>query len=160
MAHAAIAYAKAQFRRRIMAVTTSIGPGATNLLTAAATAHVNRLPVLLLPGDVFASRAPDPVLQQLEDFHQGDLSVNDAFRPLTRYFDRILRPEQILAALPRAIQAMTDPANCGPACLALPQDVQTEAFDCPVEFLAPEPIRFRCPQPDPTEFDCAARSGR
>ena len=155
MAHAAIAYAKAQFRRRIMAVTTSIGPGATNLLTAAATAHVNRLPVLLLPGDVFASRAPDPVLQQLEDFHQGDLSVNDAFRPLTRYFDRILRPEQILAALPRAIQAMTDPANCGPACLALPQDVQTEAFDCPVEFLAPEPIRFRCPQPDPAEFERA-----
>ena len=155
MAHAAIAYAKAQFRRRIMAVTTSIGPGATNLLTAAATAHVNRLPVLLLPGDVFASRAPDPVLQQLEDFHQGDLSVNDAFRPLVRYFDRILRPEQILTALPRAIQAMTDPANCGPACLALPQDVQTEAFDCPVEFLAPEPIRFRRPQPDPAEFERA-----
>ena len=155
MAHAAIAYAKAQFRRRIMAVTTSIGPGATNLLTAAATAHVNRLPVLLLPGDVFASRAPDPVLQQLEDFHQGDLSVNDAFRPLVRYFDRILRPEQILTALPRAVQAMTDPANCGPACLALPQDVQTEAFDCPVEFLAPEPIRFRRPQPDAAEFERA-----
>src|SRR5215470_8263220 len=91
MAHAAIAFAKASFRRRIMAVTTSIGPGATNLLTAAALAHVNRLPVLLLPGDVFATRAPDPVLQQLEDVEAGDVSVNDAFRPLTRYFDRILR---------------------------------------------------------------------
>ncbi|MDB5895944.1 MAG: hypothetical protein JWQ88_3475, partial [Rhodoferax sp.] len=120
MAHAAIAYGKALFRQRIMAVTTSIGPGATNLLTAAALAHVNRLPVLLLPGDTFASRAPDPVLQQLEDFGQGDLSVNDAFRPVTRYFDRIMRPEQILTALPRAVQVMTDPAQCGPVCLSLP----------------------------------------
>ena len=98
MAHAAIAYAKAQFRQRIMAVTSSIGPGATNLVTAAALAHVNRLPVLLLPGDVFASRAPDPVLQQVEDFAQGDVSANDCFRPVTRYFDRLLRPEQLLSA--------------------------------------------------------------
>ncbi len=148
MAHAAIAYGKAQFRQRILAVTTSIGPGATNLLTAAALAHVNRLPVLLLPGDVFASRAPDPVLQQLEDFAQGDVSVNDAFRPLTRYFDRITRAEQILNALPRAIAVMTDPATCGPVCLALPQDVQTHAFDCPAWFLKPEPIRLRRPVPD------------
>src|SRR6185295_15754676 len=94
MAHAAIAYGKANFRRRIMAVTTSIGPGATNLLTAAALASVNRLPVLLLPGDVFASRAPDPVLQQVEDFHSGDLSANDCLRPVVRYFDRITLPEQ------------------------------------------------------------------
>jgi 3D-(3,5/4)-trihydroxycyclohexane-1,2-dione acylhydrolase (decyclizing) len=143
MAHAAIAYAKAQFRQRIMAVTSSIGPGATNLVTAAALAHVNRLPVLLLPGDVFASRAPDPVLQQLEDFHHGDVSANDCLRPVTRYFDRLMRPEQILTALPRAVQVMTDPALCGPVCLALPQDVQTQAFDCPEEFLQPALIRFR-----------------
>ncbi|MEJ8826447.1 3D-(3,5/4)-trihydroxycyclohexane-1,2-dione acylhydrolase (decyclizing) [Variovorax humicola] len=143
MANAAVAYAKTQFRQRIMAVTTSIGPGATNLVTAAALAHVNRLPVLLLPGDVFASRAPDPVLQQLEDFGSGDLSVNECLRPVTRYFDRIVRPEQILSALPRAIQTLTDPAQCGPVCLSLPQDVQTEAFDCPEHFLHPETLRFR-----------------
>ncbi len=156
MAHAAIAFAKARFRQQAMAVTTSIGPGATNLLTAAALAHVNRLPVLLLPGDVFASRAPDPVLQQLEDFSQGDVSVNDAFRPLTRYFDRITRPEQILDALPRAIAVMTDPATCGPVCLALPQDVQTQAFDCPTTFLHPVPVRFRRPAPDAGELARAA----
>lgn len=143
MAHAAIAFAKANFRQRIMAVTSSIGPGATNMVTAAALAHVNRLPLLLLPGDVFASRAPDPVLQQLEDFQQGDISVNDCFRPVTRYFDRIMRPEQLLTALPRAIQVLIDPALCGPVCLALPQDVQAEAFDCPVEFLRPPLLRLR-----------------
>ena len=163
MAHAAIAFAKAHFRQRIMAVTTSIGPGATNLLTAAALAHVNRLPVLLLPGDVFASRAPDPVLQQVEDFAAGDISANDAFRPLVRYFDRIMRPEQILSALPRAVQVMTDPASCGPVCLALPQDVQTMAFDCPLSFLDPPPLYIRRPAPDArelaaaTELLCAAR---
>ncbi|MCW5667420.1 MAG: 3D-(3,5/4)-trihydroxycyclohexane-1,2-dione acylhydrolase (decyclizing) [Piscinibacter sp.] len=155
MAHAAVAYAKANFRRRIMAVTTSIGPGATNLVTAAAMAHVNRLPVLLLPSDVFASRAPDPVLQQLEDFAAGDVSANDVFRPVTRYFDRIMRPEQILVALPRAVQVMTDPANCGPVCLALPQDVQAQAFDCPETFLQPEPIRLRRPEPDARELERA-----
>ena len=152
MAHAAIAFSKANFRQRIMAVSTSIGPGATNLITAAALAHVNRLPVLLLPGDTFTSRAPDPVLQQLEDFGQGDLSVNDAFRPVTRYFDRITAPEQILHALPRAIQVMTDPAACGPVCLALPQDVQTHAFDCPEDFLHPEVIRFRRSPADAREL--------
>jgi len=163
MAHAAIAFAKANFRQRIMAVTTSIGPGATNLLTAAAVAHVNRLPVLLLPGDVFASRAPDPVLQQVEDFAGGDISANDAFRPLVRYFDRLTRPEQILTALPRAVQVMTDPATCGPVCLALPQDVQTMAFDCPASFLEPAPLHIRRPAPDArelaaaTELLCAAR---
>ncbi|MEP6873723.1 MAG: 3D-(3,5/4)-trihydroxycyclohexane-1,2-dione acylhydrolase (decyclizing) [Burkholderiales bacterium] len=152
MAHAAIAYAKAHFRRRIIAVSTSIGPGATNLVTAAALAHVNRLPVLLLPGDVFATRAPDPVLQQVEDFHHGDLSANDCFRPVTRWFDRIQRPEQILSALPHAIQVMTDPASCGPVCLALPQDVQAQAFDCPLSFLQPETIRLRRPAPDAAEL--------
>lgn len=152
MANAAVAYAKAQFRQRIMAVTTSIGPGATNLVTSAALAHVNRLPVLLLPGDTFASRAPDPVLQQLEDFNCGDLSVNDCLRPVTRYFDRIMRPEQLLVALPRAIQTMVDPTTCGPVCLALPQDVQTEAFDCPENFLHPETLRFRRMPPDDEEL--------
>lgn len=152
MAHAAVAYAKARFRQRIMAVTTSIGPGATNLVTSAAMAHVNRLPVLLLPGDTFSSREPDPVLQQLEDFHQGSVSVNDCLRPVTRYFDRIVRPEQILTALPRAIQVMIDPATSGPTCLALPQDTQAEAFDCPEHFLRPEPIRIRRPAPDAGEL--------
>jgi 3D-(3,5/4)-trihydroxycyclohexane-1,2-dione acylhydrolase (decyclizing) len=155
MAHAAIAYAKAHMRRRILAVTTSIGPGATNLVTAAALAHVNRLPLLLLPGDTFASRAPDPVLQQLEDFHHGDVSANDTLRPVTRFFDRIVRPEQILTALPHAIRVMTDPALCGPVCLALPQDVQAEAFDCPESFLAPATLRVRRPAPDAAEFERA-----
>jgi 3D-(3,5/4)-trihydroxycyclohexane-1,2-dione acylhydrolase (decyclizing) len=155
MAHAAIGFAKAHMRQRIMAVSTSIGPGATNLVTAAAVAHVNRLPVLLLPGDTFATRAPDPVLQQVESFQQGDVSANDCFRPVTRYFDRINRPEQLLTALPRAIQVMTDPANCGPVCLALPQDVQAHAFDYPTSFFEPEVIRFRRPPADAFELQRA-----
>src|SRR6185437_305885 len=106
MAHAAIAYAKASMRRRMMACTTSIGPGATNMVTAAALAHVNRLPVLLLPGDVFVTRAPDPVLQQIEDFQDGTVSANDCFRPVSRYFDRIAHPAQLLTALPRAIRVL------------------------------------------------------
>src|SRR5690606_10861587 len=128
MAHAAIAYAKQLRRRRAMAVTSSIGPGATNMVTAAALAHVNRLPVLFLPGDVFANRGPDPVLQQIEDFGDGTVSANDCFRPVSRYFDRITRPEQLLTALPRAFRTMTDPADCGPVTLALCQDVQAEAY--------------------------------
>ena len=131
MAHAAVAYAKASNRRRMMACTTSIGPGATNLVTAAAVAHVNRLPVLLLPGDVFANRAPDPVLQQLEDFGSGLTTANDCLRPASRYFDRITRPEQLVSALNRSLQVLTDPATCGPATLCLCQDVQAEAFDWP-----------------------------
>src|SRR5271168_5242964 len=111
MAHAAIAFAKASRRRRMMACTTSIGPGATNMVTAAALAHVNRLPVLLIPGDIFASRRPDPVLQQIEDFDDGTVSACDCFRPVSRYFDRISRPEHLLTALPRAMRVMTDPAN-------------------------------------------------
>ena len=156
MAHAAIAYAKAHMRRRMMAVTSSIGPGATNLLTAAALAHVNRLPVLLLPGDVFVSRAPDPVLQQLEDGGDGSVSVNDAFKPLSRYFDRIIYPEQLLTALPRAIAALTDPAACGPVTLSLPQDVQTMAYDYPEEFFAPRVVRFRAIPPVVSELEEAA----
>ena len=134
MAHTAIAYAKQLGRQRAMAVTSSIGPGATNMVTAAALAHVNRLPVLLLPGDVFATRGPDPVLQQIESFGDGTISANDCFRPVSRYFDRITRPEQLLTALPRAFRTMTDPADCGPVTLAMCQDVQAEAYDFPESF--------------------------
>src|SRR5687768_15727792 len=134
MAHAAIAFAKASRRRRMMACTSSIGPGATNMVTAAAVAHVNRLPVLFLPGDVFANRRPDPVLQQVESFHDGTVSANDCFRPVSRYFDRIARPEQIIPALLRAMAVLTDPAECGPATLALCQDTQTEAYHYPRAF--------------------------
>ena len=136
MAHAAIAYAKASNRKRAMAVTSSIGPGATNMVTAAAVAHVNRLPVLFLPGDVFANRLPDPVLQQVEDFSDGTVSANDCFRPVSRYFDRIARPEQLLTALPRAMATLIDPGGCGPVTLALCQDVQAEAYDYPDAFFA------------------------
>ena len=156
MAHAAIAYAKALNRKRAMAVTTSIGPGALNMVTAAALAHVNRLPVLLIPGDVFANRAPDPVLQQLEDFNDGTVTVNDAFRPVSRYFDRIMRPEQLLTALPRAFATMTDPADCGPVTLAFCQDVQAEAYDWPAEFFAPKEWHRRRPRPGLREVKVAA----
>src|SRR6476659_1839735 len=156
MAHTAIAYAKAHFRRRMMACTTSIGPGAINLLTAAATAHVNRLPVLFLPGDIFVSRAPDPVLQQIEDFHDGGVSANDCFKPVSRYFDRIIAPSQLLTALPRAISVLTDPALGGPVTLALPQDVQAEAYDYPEAFFAPTLVRIRAPLAEPVELDVAA----
>jgi 3D-(3,5/4)-trihydroxycyclohexane-1,2-dione acylhydrolase (decyclizing) len=152
MAHTAIAYAKASGRRRAMAVTSSIGPGATNMVTAAALAHVNRLPVLFIPGDVFANRAPDPVLQQIEDFEDGTVSANDCFRPVSRYFDRITRPEQIMTALPRAMRVMTDPATCGPVTLAFCQDVQAEAFDYPEAFFTPKVWRFRRPQPDQADL--------
>jgi 3D-(3,5/4)-trihydroxycyclohexane-1,2-dione acylhydrolase (decyclizing) len=152
MAHTAIAYAKASGRRRAMAVTSSIGPGATNMVTAAALAHVNRLPVLFIPGDVFANRAPDPVLQQVEDFEDGTVSANDCFRPVSRYFDRITRPEQIMTALPRAMRVMTDPATCGPVTLAFCQDVQAEAFDYPEAFFTPKVWRFRRPQPDQADL--------
>lgn len=160
MAHAAIAFAKANRRQRAMACTTSIGPGATNMVTAAALAHVNRLPVLFLPGDVYASRLPDPVLQQIEDFGDGTVSASDCFRPVSRYFDRITRPEQILDAAPRAMAVMTDPARCGPVTLSLCQDVQAEAFDCPVSFLEPRLWRQRRPRPDETEFDALVQAVR
>lgn len=151
MAHAAVAYAKQMRRRRAMAVTSSIGPGATNMVTACALAHVNRLPVLLIPGDVFANRRPDPVLQQVEDFDDGTVSANDCFRPVARYYDRISRPEHLLTALPRAMRVMTDPQNCGPAVLAFCQDVQAEEHDWPESFFAPRVWRIRRPEPDPRE---------
>ena len=158
MAHAAIAYSKAHFRRRMMACTTSIGPGATNLLTAAALAHVNRLPVLFLPGDIFVSRDPDPVLQQVEDFTDGTISANDCFRPVSRYFDRILQPSQLITSLPRAVLTLTDPALCGPATLALPQDVQAAAFDYPVEFFENPVIEFRAAAPSEGDLAVAVRA--
>ena len=160
MALAAIAYAKAHMRRRMMACTTSIGPGATNMVTAAAVAHVNRLPVLLLPGDIFVSRAPDPVLQQVEDFHDGGISANDCLRPVSRYFDRIVHPEQLLTALPRAIHVLTDPALCGPVTLAMPQDVQTMAYDWPEDFFVPQKLTMRAVPPAPAQLREAAAALR
>ena len=160
MAHAAIAYAKASNRKRAMAVTSSIGPGATNMVTAAAVAHVNRLPVLFLPGDVFANRLPDPVLQQVEDFSDGTVSANDCFRPVSRYFDRIARPEQLLTALPRAMAAMVDPAGCGPVTLAFCQDVQAEAYDYPESFFRPRSRVMRRQRPDAGELTRAAEALR
>lgn len=156
MAHAAIAYGKASFRRRFMAATTSIGPGALNMVTAAGLAYVNRIPVLLLPGDVFANRLPDPVLQQGENFGDGTVSVNDCFRPVSRYFDRITRPEQIIPALRRAMQVLTDPAECGPVTLSLCQDVQAEAYDYPESFFAEKVWVPRRIMPDADEFATAA----
>ncbi|MDH4991135.1 3D-(3,5/4)-trihydroxycyclohexane-1,2-dione acylhydrolase (decyclizing) [Aquamicrobium lusatiense] len=156
MAHAAIAFAKAKNRRQAMAVTTSIGPGALNMVTAAALAYVNRLPVLLIPGDVFASRAPDPVLQQIEDFDDGTVSANDCFRPVSRYFDRIANPRHLLTALPRAMATLTDPARCGPVTLSFCQDVQAEAFDWPETFFKDHIWRRRRPRPDLDELERAA----
>ncbi|MCB5175008.1 3D-(3,5/4)-trihydroxycyclohexane-1,2-dione acylhydrolase (decyclizing) [Microvirga lenta] len=156
MAHAAIAFAKASRRQRMMACTTSIGPGATNMVTAAAVAHVNRLPVLLLPGDVFANRRPDPVLQQIESFSDGTVSANDCFRPVSRYFDRIARPEQIIPALQRAMTVLTDPAECGPVTLALCQDTQAEAYDYPESFFAEKVSTPRRIRPDRSELETAA----
>ncbi|WP_043720941.1 3D-(3,5/4)-trihydroxycyclohexane-1,2-dione acylhydrolase (decyclizing), partial [Kutzneria sp. 744] len=148
MALAAVGYAKATDRRQVGVATTSIGPGALNLVTAAGVAHANRLPLLLLPGDTFTSRAPDPVLQQIEPFHDGTATVNDAFRAVSRYFDRITRPEQLLGALPQVARVLTDPADCGPVTLALPQDVQAEVFDFPDSLFEPVVHRVLRPQPD------------
>jgi 3D-(3,5/4)-trihydroxycyclohexane-1,2-dione acylhydrolase (decyclizing) len=152
MVHAAIAYAKATRRRRMMACTSSIGPGALNMVTGAAVAHVDRLPVLLLPGDIFANRKPDPVLQQVEAFGDGTASANDCFRPVSRYFDRIARPEQLVPALSRAMAVLTDPAECGPVTLALCQDVQAEAFDFPESFFAETLWTPRRIRPDENEL--------
>lgn len=160
MANAAVAYAKATMRRRMMAVTTSIGPGATNLVTSAALAHINRLPVLLLPGDIFVSRAADPVLQQLEDFSDGTVSVNDCLRPVSRYFDRIVRPEQLLTALPRSLRVLTDPALCGPVTLCLPQDIQAASYDWPESFFSPNVHRFRSVAPLAEEIQLAVAALR
>lgn len=157
MAHIAIAFAKQARRRRAMICTSSIGPGATNMVTAAALAHVNRLPVLFLPGDVFASRRPDPVLQQIEAFDDATVSANDCFRPVSRLFDRITRPEQLLDALPRAMATLLDPVSCGPVTLAFCQDVQAEAFAWPTSFFERRIHRVRAPRADPHEIEALAR---
>ena len=142
MVHTAVAFAKARRGLGTFACTSSIGPGATNMVTGAATATINRLPVLLLPGDVFANRLPNPVLQQLESPHSMDLSVNDCFRPVSRYWDRINRPEQILLALPEAMRVLSNPTTAGAVTIALPQDVQTEAWDYPAAFFEPRVYRI------------------
>jgi 3D-(3,5/4)-trihydroxycyclohexane-1,2-dione acylhydrolase (decyclizing) len=155
MVHTASAYARTKNRLGAFACTSSIGPGATNMVTGAALATINRLPVLLLPGDVFASRAPDPVLQQLEAPHDGTLSVNDCFRPVSRYWDRIDRPEQIIPAALAAMRVLTNQAETGAVTLALPQDVQAEAYDFPEEFLTRRVWRIGRPSPNPSELDRA-----
>ena len=156
MALAGVGFAKAMKRRQIMVAASSIGPGCTNLLTAAATAHANRLPILLLSGDIFASRLPDPVLQQVESFHNPTVTVTDAFQAVTRYWDRIYRPEQLLSSLPQAVATMLDPADCGPAFLGLPQDIQGEAFDYPEVFFEETVHRIPRPRPDQDSIADAA----
>ncbi|CAK7192836.1 3D-(3,5/4)-trihydroxycyclohexane-1,2-dione hydrolase [Commensalibacter sp. Nvir] len=156
MAHAAIAFAKGKRRKQMMACTSSIGPGALNMVTAAGVAHVNRLPILFLPGDVFATRMPDPVLQQLEDFSDGTATVNDCFKTVSRYFDRITRPEHIIPAFQRAVTVLTDPTDCGPVTLSLCQDVQTMAWDFPKSFFEEKIHYIRRAYPDPLELNIAA----
>ncbi len=156
MALAAVAYAKANRRRRIMAATSSIGPGATNMVTAAAVAMANRMPLLLLAGDTFNSRIPDPVLQQVEHFDNPTVTVNDAFRPVVRYWDRITAPEQLVQSLPNAVNTMLDPGDCGPAFISLPQDIQGEAYDFPARFFEEAIHEIRRPRPDTRELRRAA----
>lgn len=148
MALAAIGYIKAKLRRQIMIATSSIGPGATNMITAAAVAHSNRLPLLILSGDTFVNRRPDPVLQQVEHYGMPSISVNDAFKPVSRYWDRITHPEQIISSLPQAVATMLDPADCGPAFIGLPQDVQEMAWDYPEAFFTPTTHEIPRPRPD------------
>ncbi|MER5360109.1 3D-(3,5/4)-trihydroxycyclohexane-1,2-dione acylhydrolase (decyclizing) [Streptomyces sp. NPDC002785] len=160
MVHAAVGYARQSGRLSAHAVTTSIGPGATNLVTGAALATINHLPVLLLPGDTFATRPADPVLQQLEVPSAGDISVNDCLRPVSRYFDRITRPEALIPAALQAMRTLADPAETGAVTLALPQDVQAQAYDWPQEFFAERIWYVRRPAPDPHELDLAVRAVR
>ncbi|MFF5453712.1 3D-(3,5/4)-trihydroxycyclohexane-1,2-dione acylhydrolase (decyclizing) [Streptomyces sp. NPDC012950] len=160
MVHAAVGYARQSRRLSAHAVTTSIGPGATNLVTGAALATVNRLPVLLLPGDTFATRPADPVLQQLQLPSAGDVSVNDCLRPVSVYFDRVGRPEALVPAALEAVRTLADPAATGAVTLALPQDVQAEAYDWPEEFFAERTWRVRRPRPDAAELDAAVRAVR
>ncbi|HVD14858.1 MAG TPA: 3D-(3,5/4)-trihydroxycyclohexane-1,2-dione acylhydrolase (decyclizing) [Actinomycetota bacterium] len=157
LVHVATAYAKAARRHATLAVTASIGPGALNMVTGAGVATVNRLPVLLLPGDAYATRRQGPVLQQLQHPIEADTSVNDAFRPLARFFDRITRPEQLLTALPAAMRVLTDPVEVGAVVLALPQDIQSHAFDYPAELFAERDWTIRRPLPDPDEVGAVAR---
>jgi len=156
LAHAAIAFGKATKRRQALAVTASIGPGALNMVTAAGLATVNRLPVLLLPGDTYATRRQGPVLQQLEDPTAPDVTVNDAFRPVSKFFDRITRPEQLLTALPQAFRVLANPVETGAVVISLPQDVQSHAFDYPVEFFEPRDWKIRRPEPEADDIAAVA----
>lgn len=156
MALAAMAFAKATRRRQIMVAAASIGPGCTNMITAAAAAHANRLPVLLFSGDTFTHRIVDPVLQQVENFDDPTVTVCDTFRPVSRFWDRITRPEQIIQSLPQALGVMLDPADCGPAFIALPQDVQSEAYNYPEAFFAERVHYIRRPAPDSRDTAAAA----
>src|SRR4029079_14941039 len=160
MVHAAAAFAKMSNRLRTLVCTTSVGPGATNMVTGAAGATINRLPVLLLPGDIFANRQPAPVLQQLESSATQDISVNDCFRPVSRYWDRIYRPEQLLTALPEAMRVLTSPAETGAVTLALPQDTQAEAFDYPDALFADRMWSIPRSRGDRTAIDRAAATIR
>src|SRR3954469_25618966 len=157
LVHLGVGYAKAMKRSATLAVTASIGPGALNLVTGAALATVNRLPVLLLPGDTYATRRQGPVLQQLQHPVEADATVNDVFRPVSRFFDRINRPEQLLTALPAAMRVLTDPVDTGAVVLSLPQDIQSHAFDYPAEFFAEHDWVIRRPIPDPVEVEAVAR---
>ncbi len=157
MALAAIAYAKAKKRKQIMIATSSIGPGATNMVTAAAVAHSNRLPILILSGDVFSNRRPDPVLQQVEHFGNPSISVNDSFKPVSRYWDRITHPEQIMSSLPQAIATMMDPGDCGPAFIGLCQDTQEIAFDYPKSFFDKRHHYIKRPRPDSKSIEDAVK---
>ena len=147
MALTGIAYSRAKRRKQIFVATSSVGPGSTNMITAAAVAMSNRLPILFLPGDTFANRMPDPVLQQVEHFNNPGITQNDGFKSVVRYFDRITRPEQIISSLQQAIQIMLDPADCGPACISLSQDVQGEVYDYPDEFFKERVHTIRRPRP-------------
>src|SRR6516164_4914497 len=160
MVHTSAAFAKMSNRLRTMVSTSSIGPGATNMITGAAAATINRVPVLLLPGDIFARRNVAPVLQQLESSSSQDISVNDCFKPVSRYWDRIQRPEQILTALPEALRVLTSPAETGTVTLALPQDVQPLAFDYPAEAFEKRVWRVLRPRGDAEAFRNAAESIR
>src|ERR671928_68563 len=157
LVHIAAGFAKATRRHATLAVTASIGPGAMNLVTGAGLAPVNRLPVLLLPGDASAPRRQGPVLQQLQHPIEADASVNDAFRPVSRFFDRITRPEQLLTALPAAMRVLTDPVDTGAVVVSLPQDIQSHAFDYPAEFFAERDWVIRRPVPDTDEVEAVAR---
>ncbi|HZC14255.1 MAG TPA: thiamine pyrophosphate-binding protein, partial [Thermoleophilaceae bacterium] len=157
LVHVAAAFAKATKRHATLAVTASIGPGALNMITGAGLATVNRLPVLLLPGDIYATRRQGPVLQQLQHPVEADVSVNDAFRPVSRFFDRVTRPEALLTALPAAMRVLTDPVETGAVVLSLPQDVQSEAYDWPLEMFVERDWVIRRPAPDDEEVAEVAR---
>ena len=156
MALTGIAYARAKRRKQVFVATSSVGPGSTNMVTAAAVAMSNRLPILFLPGDTYANRMPDPVLQQVEHFNNPGITQNDAFKPVTKYFDRITRPEQILQTFPQAVQVLLDPADCGPVCISLCQDIQGEIFDYPEDFFKEKIHNIRRPRPDDFQIKEAA----